>query len=376
MAKFKDLFNTWKNMREIDLRPYRESALRQVRLAIVGRPGSGRHTLAEQMRGDPQRPESRTLSPLLIADLDAPDEANAAELIILVLDATATGFSQERALARKWAETGKKVLAFVNKIDLIQGQRLASSSAGWAMERVLHGSALDAQFLQYKFIPVILEMLPERHLALGRQFPLFRVAIAQQLINEACFSNAVYSFSTGLAEVVPFLDVPLNITDTVVLTKAQAFLVYKVGLALGFSTRWQDYLAEFGSVIGSGFIWRQLARMLIGLIPVWGIVPKVAVAYAGTYVVGHAILQWYLTGKKITRQQMRALYAQALANGKKVAKNMVSLLPHRRGGKRKAALPAPLNLKACSFCQRPNAADANFCQYCGQPFGVVGSEPS
>lgn len=236
------------------------------------------------------------------------------------------------------------------------------------MERVLHGSTLAPVFMQSEFILVIMELLPERHLALGRQFPLFRLAIAQQLISEACFTNAVYSFSTGIAEVVPVFDIPLNITDTIVLTKAQAFLVYKLGLALGFSTRWQEYLGEFGSVIGGGFVWRQVARMLIGLIPIWGIVPKVAVAYSGTYVVGHVVLQWYLTGRRITKQQMNAMYTSALRNGKKIAQGLLLWLPRPRLGRRKPSLPPVLNVKICSFCEKPNALDANFCQHCGKPF--------
>jgi uncharacterized protein (DUF697 family) len=368
MAGLNDLFNIWKNLKEVDLRPIRESALSPVKLAIVGRPGVGRHTLADQMRRDPQRPERKTQTALLISDLSSPDRAIAAELIILILDATANDFSQEQALAKKWFDAGKKVLTFVNKIDLLGNQPLVSSSEGWPVERVLHGSVLAPVFMQLEFIPVIMELLPERHLALGRQFPLFRVAIAQQLINETCFTNAVYSFSTGVAEIVPIFDIPLNITDTIVLTKAQAFLVYKLGLSLGFSTRWQDYLGEFGSVIGGGFVWRQLSRMLIGLIPIWGIVPKVAVAYSGTYVVGHVVLQWYLTGRHITKQQMRALYTQALMNGKKVAQGMLSRLPRPRLGRRKTPQLPVLNTKICPFCMKPNTPDANFCQYCGQSF--------
>jgi uncharacterized protein (DUF697 family) len=368
MPGVKDLFNVWKNLKEVDLRPIRESALRPVRVAIVGRPGAGRHTLAEQMRSDPQRPEKKTQTALLISDLDSPDQAIAAELIILMLDATAKDFSQEQALAKKWSEAGKKVLTFVNKIDLLGKQPLASSSKGWSMEGVLHGSVLNPVFMQDEFIPLMMELLPERLVALGRQFSLFRVAIAQHLIGESCFTNAAYSFSTGIAEVVPIFDIPLNITDTVVLTKAQAFLIYKLGLTLGFSTRWQDYLGEFGGVIGGGFVWRQLARMLVGLIPIWGIVPKVAVAYSGTYVVGHVVLQWYLTGRKITKKQMGAMYTQALTNGKNIAQGMLSRLPHPRLGSRKKLLLPALTTKTCPFCMKPNAPDANFCQYCGQTF--------
>jgi uncharacterized protein (DUF697 family) len=370
MSGSKDLFNIWKNLKEVDLRPFREAALRPVKVAIVGRTGVGRHTLAEQMRTDPQRPERQTQTALLISDLDAPDQAMAAELIILMLDATAKDFSQEQALAKKMSDAGLKVLAVVNKVDLLGERRLASNSKGWLMKGVLYGSVLDAVFLQREFIPVILDLLPDSHLALGRQFPLFRVAIAQHLISESCFANAAYSFSTGLAEVVPIFDLPLNITDTIVLTKAQAFLIYKLGLTLGFSTRWQDYLGEFGSVIGGGFVWRQVARMLIGLIPIWGIVPKVAVAYSGTYVVGEVVLQWYQTGRHITKQQMNAIYKNGLLKGKKTAQRMLAWLP--RPGKRKAALlPSPTQ-KSCPFCHKPNAFDAKFCQYCGQSFQTTG----
>jgi uncharacterized protein (DUF697 family) len=368
MPGIKDLLNVWKNLKEVDLHPFQEAALRPVRLGIVGRPGVGRHTLADQLRQDPQRPESKTQTAVLISDLTTLDWVNEAELIILVLDATSTDFSQEQALAKKWVDAGKKVLALINKIDLPGSQPSNSNALGWVMERVLHGSVLNSVFMQREFVPVILELLPERHLALGRQYPLFRVAIAHQLINDTCFTNAVYSLSTGVAEVVPIFDIPLNITDMVIITKAQAFLVYKLGLMLGYSTRWQDYVGEFGGVVGGGFVWRQLSRMLIGLIPIWGIVPKVAVAYSGTYVVGHAILQWYLTGRQISSQQMRALYKHALMDGKRVAQNMVSRLRRPRFGRGKTAQLLALNSKPCPFCEKSNAPDALFCQYCGQTF--------
>jgi uncharacterized protein (DUF697 family) len=217
----------------------------------------------------------------------------------------------------------------------------------------------------------------------------------------------------------------------IVLTKSQAFLVYKLGLALGFSTRWQDYLAEFGSVIGGGFLWRQLARSLVGLIPVWGIVPKVAVSYAGTYVVGNTVLQWYLTGRHLSPRQMRQLYQQAFARGKESARRMLAKVRRPRLNRSKpaeqlppaversaqnialTALPpqagagsvtdtaagahdaaaAPETLagsppetsrrgkertkprkvrlpkkRICPVCNKNNAGDALFCQYCGTCF--------
>jgi uncharacterized protein (DUF697 family) len=382
----KDISNVWKNLKEVDLRPIQEEALRPVKLAIVGRPGTGRHTLADQMRRDPYKPGSQTQTLLSIADLNSEDRWTAADLIILMLDSSSDDFRLEQTLAKEWTDAGKKVLAFYNKTDLLGSQQVISSPVGWQMERVLYGMAIDDGFLQSEFVPAVLDLLPKCHLALGRQFPLFRSFIANRLIHDASYANALYSLSTGVAEAVPILNVPLNVADMVVLTKAQAFLVYRLGLALGFSTRWQDYLGEFGSVLGGGFVWRQMARQLVGLIPWAGIVPKVVVAYSGTYVVGHVVLQWYLTGRHISNQQMRALYIKALENGKKVGQSMAARLPRTRIsapklprprlprpqlGRRKAAQLPALTAKTCLFCGRSNAPDANLCQYCGQTFQPV-----
>jgi uncharacterized protein (DUF697 family) len=195
------------------------------------------------------------------------------------------------------------------------------------------------------------------------------VAIGRGLINEACFSNAAYSFSTGLAEIVPGLGIPLSVTDMVILTKTQAFLVYKLGLVLGLSTRWQDYVSEFGGVLGGGFIWRQVARQLVGLIPAWGILPKVAVAYAGTNVVGNVVLQWYLTGRHLSRQQIRQLYVQAFGKGKEMASQLMKRLPRPRRKKKIKALPPPgSEVLVCPACGKSSSSDARFCQYCGQSF--------
>jgi uncharacterized protein (DUF697 family) len=335
VAGIKDIASVWNNIKEIDLKPIRDSATNLARIELVGAPGSGRHTLAEQMRTDPARADIHTQSALALISVEAAPEVSQAHLVILLVDATRKDFSQEQSLAKKWSDAGKNVLVIVNKIDLVGGNLEGEAHPGWKASKVVYGSVSDVSWLQREFIPMVLELLPQQHLALGRQFPLFRLTIARQLISETCFSNAAYSFSTGLAEIVPVLDLPLNLTDMMVLTKTQAFLAYKLGLLLGFSTRWQDYLTEFGSVVGTGFLWRQIARQLIGLVPAWGIVPKVAVAYAGTYVVGNAILGWYLTGRNLSPQQMRALYSQAFAQGMEYARKLAGKIPRPKLSLRK-----------------------------------------
>lgn len=405
MPSIKDISNMWDTIREVDLRPLREASQLGVKIALVGVQGCGRHTLANQMRSDPPRPEIHTQTPIIIAGLEPPAWLAKVDLIVLMLDAGGSDFRLEQEYARKLTEGGKKILLFVNKCDTVAEGKVLEGWTEWPGQKVIFGSAINSAFLLKQFVPAVMDMLPEQHLALGRQFPLFRVAIAHVLINETCFANAAYSVSTGVAEIVPVLDIPLNITDMLVLTKAQAFLVYKLGLVFGFSLNWQDYITEFGSVVGSGFVWRQMARMLIGLVPVWGIVPKVAVSYAGTYAVGHVILQWYLTGRKVNRQQISAMYSQAFDKGKTYARGLIAKAPHPRLGRgKKTAVrgfgkPQPLltgeiilpedaplllengstvptsqldNSRVCHECGKPNAPDAIFCQYCGKPLAAPG----
>jgi uncharacterized protein (DUF697 family) len=260
----------------------------------------------------------------------------------------------------------------------------------WDKRQVVQGSLEDAHFLTDTFVPAVMRLLPGQLLSLGRHFPLFRTAVAHELINDTCFSNTAYALSTGVAEIIPIFDIPLNIADVFVLTKAQAFLVYRLGLALGLSIQWRDYVAEFGGVLGGGFVWRQIARSLIGLIPAWGIIPKMAVSYAGTYVVGHAVYRWYLTGRHVTGAQMKQLYAQAFARGKHLAQNLRQKLPKRKAKTlelpesssralpagvqasqpsppaRRSLLPRRVKGKACPNCGKTSAKDAQFCQYCGQ----------
>jgi uncharacterized protein (DUF697 family) len=416
MPGIKDVANLWDNVREIDLRPLRDAALRGVRIAIVGQEETGRYALADQMRHDPAQPQAETDSPLLILDLEearaSAERLYTTDLIILSLHALSENDSRERLLAKDWADAGKKVLVVITRVEAGNAPGRASVSSmnrtfGISLDywlnlgdcRVVIGRLDDPDFLSRDFVPAVLELLPQDNLALGRQFPLFRVPVAHQLINETCFSNAVYSLSTGLAEVVPVLGLPLNVADMVVLTKSQAFLVYKLGLALGLSTRWQDYVNEFGGVLGGGFLWRQVARSLVGLIPAWGVIPKVAVAYSGTYVVGHAVLRWYLTGRHVSKDQLSLLYGEAFERGKLVARNLRERMPQlhlksrlprpRLPGRRKApaALPAgdpgaqaapavsgpQISLpgvadpdgRRCPVCGKDSAADASFCQYCG-----------
>lgn len=367
MSRLKNITNIWQNVREVDLRPIREEAVRDIEIALLGEEGSGRHALADQLRSDPARPNVSTHTPVIVAGLDAEGQVADADLIIVVVDAAARDFERQQALSRRLTSARKKVIVFYNQAERGEESQTMDLEVVWDALHLFVGSVNDTGYLLKELVPAVMELLPDYHLSLGRHFPLFRIPIAHYLINDASFANVVYSLSTGLAEIVPVLNIPLNITDIVVLTKAQAFLVYRLGLALGFSTRWQDYVAEFGGVIGSGFLWRQMARYLVGVVPLWGIIPKVAVSYAGTFVIGHVVLRWYLTGRHVTSKQIKELYRQAFTQGKTVARNMLAKAPRPRLRRRKREeLPPPPSDVICQHCGKRSAGDAKFCQYCGK----------
>jgi len=161
-------------------------------------------------------------------------------------------------------------------------------------------------------------------LALARHLVPLREPLFSELIEETAKTNAMYALTTGLAETVPVLDVPLNLADIVVLTKNQLVMSYRIALASGKKGTPRELVGEVLGVIGGGFLFRQGARQLVGLIPVAGIAPKVAVAYAGTLAIGKAVVAWAAYGTALEPGTVKKFYRQALSRGKDVAQALVA----------------------------------------------------
>lgn len=165
---------------------------------------------------------------------------------------------------------------------------------------------------------------PERRLALARQLPAARPVVFDAIIEETAQANASYALTTGLAETVPLLTAPMNIGDMVVLTKNQLVMGYRLALAAGLDGDPRTLVAEILGVLGGGLLFRQIARQLVGLLPVIGLVPKVAVAYGGTVAIGRAVVVWATEGRAASADLLQRFSREGLERGREVARRMVS----------------------------------------------------
>ena len=97
---------------------------------------------------------------------------------------------------------------------------------------------------------------------------------------------------------------------------------------------YREQRAEVASIIAGAFGWRALARQLAGKIPFGaGIIPKAAVAFAGTYVVGRSAERLYRIGYGYTRKERRLIYEEALVRGKDIAGHLLEGFKKRRDAK-------------------------------------------
>jgi uncharacterized protein (DUF697 family) len=189
---------------------------------------------------------------------------------------------------------------------------------------------------------VLTAVQPELRLGLGRQFPRLRSLLFNILIDETARANAGYAFTTGIAEIIPVLNVPMNLGDVVILTKNQLVMSYKIALVAGKSGTPRHLIGEILGVLGGGLLLRQIARQLVGLIPAVGVAPKVAVAYGGTWAIGRAVVLWATAGQALTTESVRAFYDEGLRRGLKAGRALLSRRRTKRGARSLVASHAEL----------------------------------
>jgi hypothetical protein len=182
-------------------------------------------------------------------------------------------------------------------------------------------------------------------LPLARTFQPFRLPYIEQVIHRTSKENAIFSMATALPDIIPTLfEIPWAVTefasDTAVLTANQIRMAFLIAAASDREVGFREQKREIATVVGGAFGWRALARQLISKIPFGaGVLPKAAVAYAATRLVGLSLERYYRIGYPYTRQERQAVYGQAFEHGKAVARRIISHLRPELVGKKSGTAP-------------------------------------
>ncbi|HTQ58461.1 MAG TPA: hypothetical protein VMI94_28560 [Bryobacteraceae bacterium] len=161
-------------------------------------------------------------------------------------------------------------------------------------------------------------------LVLARSFHPFRKPVVDRVVNTVARENAVFAVASALPNVIPnLLELPWALgefaSDTAFITMNQVRMAFLVAAASDKKVGYSEQLAELVSIAAGAFGWRALARELVGFIPLGGgLIPKGAIAYAATYVLGKGLEHYHGVGYGYTRSQRRAVYQVAYDRGKEL----------------------------------------------------------
>jgi uncharacterized protein (DUF697 family) len=320
MLGLPNLPDMWRVLKEADLSKIRREAERPFQMLLVAENVGDAERLGVLL----SRPEATRHPWLLPADpADVRRAAGSGMLDVAIALSPTPAPSPALALAVDALRDAR-----VPIVMIVLGSRGSSAAVAWPGEAARAVvAALDPSAVTAVAQALLAAVSPGMRLALARHLVPLREPLFAELIEETARTNAMYALTTGLAEVVPVLDVPLNVADIVVLTKNQLVMSYRIALACGLEGDPRRLMPEILGVLGGGLLFRQVARQLIGLVPVIGIVPKVAVAYGGTWAIGRAVTLWATGGGRMTGERLRQLSREGLRRGEAVARDMGRLNP-------------------------------------------------
>jgi hypothetical protein len=159
-------------------------------------------------------------------------------------------------------------------------------------------------------------------LALARQFPAFREKVVDGIIHEIAKENALFALATALPNLVPnMLELPWLVgefaSDTAFLTANQVRMAFQIAAACGRRVGFAEQKGQLAGIMAAAFGWRALARELVSHIPFGGgLIPKGAIAYAGTFVVGKGLERYHHGLGKPSAEARKLLYQEGLERGK------------------------------------------------------------
>jgi len=139
----------------------------------------------------------------------------------------------------------------------------------------------DQTVVRTILVPKIVDKMAKKEVALAAKLPVFKEEVAKRIISETAKQNAVI----GIVVFIPGADMPLMTLNQIKMVIRLA-AVYNQELSI-------KRLNEILATIGGGFAFREVARQLLGFVPVAGWAVKGGIAYGGTVVVGRLAKKYF-----------------------------------------------------------------------------------
>ena len=268
---------------------------------------------------DPEDIRKHTERPLrLLLYADSEGQYREMEEYLLPRDLSAAKRAQARRLIHRGAEGPGPAANGDLEINFDPSRELSGESDVFGFDPAMPHATVH-QILHRRpdlAVPLALHALP------------FREEVSRRMVKKIARENALFSLATALPDIVPFISLPWAIgefaSDTAFLTANQIRMAFLLAAANDRDIGYHEQRGEIASIILGAFGWRALARELVGKIP-WGggLVPKAAIAYAGTRVVGLSLERYYRLGKAYTRAERRLAYQDALERGKQIVGGLI-----------------------------------------------------
>jgi uncharacterized protein (DUF697 family) len=305
----------WRITRELDINSLRESFERPVNLRVLGSDQSIAERVARLIEPDPEAGEVST------GVLGVPSREHADAYVVAI------GGTLESDARRALSDlsVGDEPLL------VVQSEEAAGMLVlGIPDERIITlGVGESDEEARDRLFKALVQTAPEVILSAGRRHPLLREPIAEHLIFDTSRVNAQFAALASLPAALPiFGGLVGDVADTIVLTKNQVLLLFKLAGLYGRDVQFgPELLLEIVPVVGGAFFWRTTARALVGMLPpMLGLLPKTAVAYTGTFVVGQSARYYYRFGNRPPPEIAQELRQEA----QRLAEATLARLPRRQ----------------------------------------------
>ena len=331
-VKLPILLNDLRNMLEqLDWDEMRSSVQREAaaKLAIVGPVNSGKSTLFNLIEGkdvsevSPVPGTTKTaieqeVGPFVLVDtpgfgeVGGVDRANVAgvsaqqaDAVLLLLDAGAGLRQGDADLLQYLQGLRRPVVVALNKIDLMgkdAGKVTADASQRLGVQ-VIPISAKKGTNVAEQLLPALVDAMPDLAIAMGREMPKVRRTMAGRIVRNAAMLNTAVG-----AEPIPFIDIPVLLTT-------QARMVLRIAAIYGESFT-AKHAKELITTIAGGLAFRYLAQQGAKLVPAGGWAVAAGIAAVGTWSIGQVAIEYFESGKRLSKQQLRDMYKNTLKRGR------------------------------------------------------------